>query len=322
MKKNFTILLIAFTMNAFAQVPSNVPTNGLLGWYPFNGNANDLSLNSNNGTVNGATLTSDRFGNSNYAYSFNGVNNYISIGAITLQSFAISSWIYNSSVNPSNLNAIFSNLNSTPYKGIEFRVQPDSTLMLVCGIGSNWSSPTTTFKLSNNNWYHVVVTSDNSTIKIYVNAMQIASYGISGFVNNTQGILFGTRTPSASNGGWYSGKIDDIGIWNRALTQQEVNDLYNTLNPTTSIIENKNDLTLSLYPNPTNDKIYVDFQKNNLVSNYTIEILNTLGQVVFKSSNLVEKNSFDLSNLIKGIYFVRLVDAQLNTVNIKKIILQ
>ncbi len=309
-------------MNAFAQVPSYVPTNGLLGWYPFNGNANDLSLNSNNGTVNGATLTSDRFGNSNYAYSFNGINNYISIGAITLQSFAISSWIYNSSVNPSNLSAIFSNLNSTPYKGLEFRVQPDSTLMLVCGIGINWSAPTTTFKLSNNNWYHVVVTSDNSTIKIYVNAIQIASYGISGFINNTQGILFGTRAPSASNGGWYSGKLDDIGIWNRALTQQEVNDLYNTLNPTSSIIENKNNLISSVYPNPANDKIFVDFQKNNLVSNYSLEILNTLGQVVFKSSNLEEKNSFDLSNLIKGIYFVRLVDAQLNTVNIKKFILQ
>jgi hypothetical protein len=112
------------------------------------------------------------------------------------------------------------------------------------------------------------------------------------------------------------------GVFTKTVTQQEVNDLYNTLNPTTAIIENKNDLILSLYPNPTNDKIYVDFQKNNLASNYSLEILNTLGQVVFKSSNLEEKNSFDLSNLIKGIYFVRLVDAQLNAVNIKKIILQ
>lgn len=56
MKKTFTLLAIAFTLNAFAQVP----TNGLVGYYPFTGNANHLSGNANNGTVNGATLTADR----------------------------------------------------------------------------------------------------------------------------------------------------------------------------------------------------------------------------------------------------------------------
>ena len=45
---------------------------GLVAYYPFNGNANDESGNGNNGTVNGATLTTDRFGNTNKAYSFNG----------------------------------------------------------------------------------------------------------------------------------------------------------------------------------------------------------------------------------------------------------
>ncbi|MFM7978911.1 MAG: hypothetical protein ACKPKO_06305, partial [Candidatus Fonsibacter sp.] len=58
-------------------VPSYMPTNGLVGWWPFNGNANDESGNNHNGTVNGATLTSDRFGNVNSAYSFDGINDYI-----------------------------------------------------------------------------------------------------------------------------------------------------------------------------------------------------------------------------------------------------
>ena len=51
-------------------VPNYVPTNGLVGWWPFNGNANDESGNNNNGTVNGATLTTDRFGNAGKAYDF------------------------------------------------------------------------------------------------------------------------------------------------------------------------------------------------------------------------------------------------------------
>ncbi|MGK5093982.1 hypothetical protein WDW89_18465 [Deltaproteobacteria bacterium TL4] len=58
---------------------SSIPTNGLVAYYPFNGNANDESGNWNNGTVNGATLTTDRHGNANKAYSFDGADDYINI---------------------------------------------------------------------------------------------------------------------------------------------------------------------------------------------------------------------------------------------------
>ncbi len=64
-----TIGLIAATMAQ--NLPTYVPTNGLVGWWPFNGNANDESGNENDGTVNGATLTEDRFANSGNAYLFN-----------------------------------------------------------------------------------------------------------------------------------------------------------------------------------------------------------------------------------------------------------
>jgi hypothetical protein len=80
MKKSmFTAFAVGLclTANLMAQVPNYVPTNGLVGWWPFNGNANDESGNGNNGTVNGATLTTDRFGVANKAYSFDGVSNKI-----------------------------------------------------------------------------------------------------------------------------------------------------------------------------------------------------------------------------------------------------
>jgi hypothetical protein len=82
--KNKILMLIAFatlglTFATLAQVPNYVPTNGLVGYWPFNGNANDESGNGNNGTVNGATLTTDRNGNGNSAYYFNGGGNYITI---------------------------------------------------------------------------------------------------------------------------------------------------------------------------------------------------------------------------------------------------
>ena len=53
--------------------------NGLIAYYPFSGNANDASGNGNNAVFNNATLTTDRFGNPNSAYYFDGVSNYIQI---------------------------------------------------------------------------------------------------------------------------------------------------------------------------------------------------------------------------------------------------
>ena len=69
--KNLLFVLLVLSVTVNAQVPSYVPTNGLVAYYPFNGNANDASGNGNNGTVNGATLTTDRFGDVGKAYSFN-----------------------------------------------------------------------------------------------------------------------------------------------------------------------------------------------------------------------------------------------------------
>ena len=97
-----------------SQIPSYVPSNGLVGWWPFTGNANDLSGNGNNGTVNGATLTSDRFGNTSQAYNFDG-NDNIDIGTLFLgsvnQSFTVSAWFYTNNL-PSGYGYLISDYSS------------------------------------------------------------------------------------------------------------------------------------------------------------------------------------------------------------------
>ena len=70
MKKTITILSLLISIAVNAQLPNYVPTSGLVGWWPYTGNANDVSGNGHNGTVSGATLTTDRFGNANKAYAF------------------------------------------------------------------------------------------------------------------------------------------------------------------------------------------------------------------------------------------------------------
>jgi hypothetical protein len=72
--KRFLLTLIStifvVTLTKAQDLPSYIPSDGLVVYYPFNGNANDASGNGNNGAVSGATLTSDKDGNTNKAYEF------------------------------------------------------------------------------------------------------------------------------------------------------------------------------------------------------------------------------------------------------------
>ena len=72
-------LICGFIVLFFPPVFYLVLNNGLVAWYPFDGNASDMSGNDKHGTVNGATLGTDRHGHANKAYSFDGVNDYISM---------------------------------------------------------------------------------------------------------------------------------------------------------------------------------------------------------------------------------------------------
>lgn len=78
-RRIWLILICLFSiLPSFGQsLPSYVPTNGLVGWWPFDGNANDISGNGNHGSAVGASLTTDRHGLPNNAYDFDGLNDYI-----------------------------------------------------------------------------------------------------------------------------------------------------------------------------------------------------------------------------------------------------
>jgi hypothetical protein len=91
-----TIIIILFSNTLLSQIP----TNGLIGYWPFSGNANDTSGNNLNGTVNGAILTEDRFGNPSSAYSFDGNDDYILVNDDDLLSFPNNEFTFSFWVNP------------------------------------------------------------------------------------------------------------------------------------------------------------------------------------------------------------------------------
>ena len=114
MKNLITALCLISSLYYQAQVPSYVPTNGLVGWWPFNGNANDESGNGNNGTVNGATLTADRFGVLNSALSFDGIDDFVEMANAfsDWQDFSFSMWLNHTKGNA--FSGLISDANSFP----------------------------------------------------------------------------------------------------------------------------------------------------------------------------------------------------------------
>jgi len=166
----------------FAQVPSYVPTNGLIGWWPFNGNANDESGNGNNGTVNGAALTADRNGHPNSAYNFNGSSSYISLsqpffnGNSTVGEMSMSVWfrIYDYPVG----NSYYLSTKEGFWRTIGLAIGPDGAIQF----WGSQPSPQGYFNINSGstlvdtlNWQLVTVTFNNGVLKLYLNSSLINS---------------------------------------------------------------------------------------------------------------------------------------------------
>lgn len=93
MKKHILLLILVIVFpNLKSQVPEYVPTKGLLGWWPLDGNAIDSSTNQNHGVVDGATPAKDRFGQSNKAFEFDGIDDEITFEVKQISSLSISVW--------------------------------------------------------------------------------------------------------------------------------------------------------------------------------------------------------------------------------------
>lgn len=241
MKYLFSLLVLFSTFCMFAQLPSYVPTNGLVGYWPFNGNANDESGNANNGVVTGATLTTDRFGVANKAYSFNGVNDYINCGNNSIlemsNGLSVSLWLNPSQIPTGGWECLFN-------KEGEYEIGINNQGQLLFAISNNipgWTEQVTSIVPSINSWVNLIITYNQNQINIFLNGQSVYSISASGLINdyidhiNQDDLILGWRQHFLSNilDRDFNGKLDDIGIWNRALTQQEITNLFTSSTPPT-----------------------------------------------------------------------------------------
>ena len=250
-----SIILTALAMASLAtatmaQVPNYVPTNGLVGWWPFNGNANDESGNGNNGIVNGPTLTIDRFGNAGKAYSFsgqNGVNIQVPASSSIQPTASLSVSVWFRVKNSSGWQQFVCKryqYNSAPfnsyiigeYSGDGNQYNPNSNEKYFGGaLTSNSLSSIGAIDAQNrplNEWKNYILTYNGQKVRLYHNGGLVAENDGSGPIQYTNlPLFFGTTNLDNQN---FFGDLDDIAMYNRALSQQEITALYQGGNVSTS----------------------------------------------------------------------------------------
>lgn len=232
------IFVLLATSHASSQVSDYVPTDGLVAWWPFNGNANDASGNGHDGTVNGATLTLDRFGAADMAYNFNGTTDQI-YGLCTgfpMTARSISLWYRANNVGPWTSDG----LGVFGYGGgicgtSWLQVVTDSSLAI--GMHCNNNRSDAGGILVDTLWHHWVMSTDgmsitsfyvdgslvNDTANFYDNTNVADKEFIIGGVPGPNGI--GLFTDAVVKP--FEGDVDAVGLWSRVLTPCEVIDLFN-----------------------------------------------------------------------------------------------
>ena len=227
-------------------IPANIPTQNLVGWWPFNGNANDESGYGNHGKLDQWTttkLTKDRFGNENKAYEFS--NTYYSIKvpyskSLNSTSATISGWFKMNKQPVSEWGDILISKGNSHNNTYSIKVQPNnSTLTNIVNVKTSvdggYSSKTA---IDTATWNHFVFVHDEKTgSKLYMNGnLDNSSNNVGVLQTNFDRIYFGGQGENYTF--YVQFLLDDIAIFNKALDSNEVKALYGqTCNPETATLK-------------------------------------------------------------------------------------
>ena len=295
MKTNTIYVLLLFI--GMSSIFGQNPDSGLVAKYYFNGNANDESGSGFDGIIYGATLTTDRFGNANKAYLFDGTSSYIKATAHVIPAsgnFSIAVWEKLVNTNKLDLEILSqtSQTMGTDYSYIGKDWQTDTIR-----IGDQWQNAHKIFP-KDTNWHSFVVTKTNFDIFLYLDNQLISHKGDS--IQNPLGTTFYIGRQYPPNTEYFPGKIDDIRIYNCALNSNQIDYLFHETSTSINNYENSNNF--SIYPNPANDKIKLEL---NVLKNSIVSIYNIQGQLLLQQAIKHYQTEIDISSFARGMYFVK-----------------
>jgi hypothetical protein len=309
--KKALVLIILLTGSANAQTPDYVPLDGLRCWWPFTGSANDLSGNGYHGTVYGATLTTDRFGVSNRAYYFDGGADYIwtaYYGVSGSNPRAVSFWAQTTN-SVDELSAVSWGANQPGGRfGCHFNI---SATGVTADMAYSFITYASGGPFYDGSWHHFVfqsATSDLSEVELYMDGMLLTqsmqSANTATPINTTLVNPLTIGKVCDQSAYFFDGRIDDIGIWNRTLSVEEIGALYSGIaveipDPGTQ------SAGISVSPNPVKDQLILEVDQQQQAS---VAIYTTDGKLILLRELYPEELSapvsLDLRDVPVGVYLL------------------
>ena len=348
-----TLSIVLITLEGYSQnIPSYVPTNGLVGFWTMNGTHLDSSPNQNPTTNYGVTFGGYRDNPNNQVGIWEPDTN-CNTGLVVTQldtsgmydGFTLSFWVKLDSIQDCD-GPRYLQIGSSFQIGVyQHGNIPPGGLWYGHNNGINNVGMDITYNVLD--WNHIIFTYDSDSIRLYINNSLQGSVENT-LISNSPGISTQLRLGhSQSNSGSINGEMDDLGIWNRVLDINEIGSLYGgscqvydtiTILDTipysvtdtlfidvqltsTNPIQFQN--TIKVYPNPTNDYLQIDCGDISTMNGYSIKIINSLSQTVFDEPVSQSTFNIDMNGWSgNGLYFFHLIDGSGNITDIRKIVLQ
>jgi len=314
MRKSTCLLFVLSFMFFCENLFSQIPTDSLVAYYPFNGNAKDMSGNGRDGVVFGAVPTTDRFNKSNAAYYFNGYTNYITTSTSNClkTNFSLVAWI--KTPNSYGYAGVLCSRDSfNKMTGIS--MWKDSLALLDLSDGTATVRETTSKNkiLNDNKWHLLVSVYDGSSHSIFIdgNLNNSSIFNVNPSIS-APFMIGWDNLPNYSRYFW--GSIDDVRIYKKALSQSEINALYNESITT--------DINASEVVCPQISLM----GKNVCISlrntgTYMYRIYSVTSQLIRSGISSESNMSVDLSSCKQGVYIVELTDVAGRRLAVKKIVL-
>jgi hypothetical protein len=324
-KLHLTFVSCALAIASYAQVNLN---SGLLAYYPMNGTFNDASGNNHNGTaMNGAAFGNDKWGGANQAAFFDGVDDWVNVGvpSFTLGHTFTIAFTYNSNNARCQNILAKANLTGSP-ESLQFQIafnhpsDPNKGLLFGtnhtgnCLFGSSHDlsdRAALSQVMLPNQWVNVVMIFDNGMKTVYLNG---TPYYVERAVGNYPNTVDSCTTSPLRMGMWwqndplfFSGLLDEVRIYNRALNWQEVYTLNTNYTLGTSKL-NRESGVFNVFPNPAQNELNVASTLSTQGMDVTLR--NITGQVVFESHFTGNKNRISTSELPSGMYFVEVMSGE------------
>ena len=306
--------LVFIHLNSFGQIDLE---NGLVAYFPMDGNTNDESILGLNGQANNVQLTNGIGGITNTAYLFNGVNSYINCGTNhrNISDIAVVSfWCKTTATAYQHMVCKY---DWTVDRGFFVGIVNGNVKLDGRNNSGSYTATLSESIINDGQWHHIITAIHGNVWKIWIDCVLEAtsiSYSQNPNLSNDEPLTIGNYYMGGANGDHveFSGSIDNVRIYNRELSDAEMRSLCDIHLSVPEVVNN--DFKIDVYPVPADDFVTIQTDGINVDQ---IEMFDINGGQVLSSKMQATLNG---STLLPGFYFLKLING--NAVYTKKIVVE